>query len=56
MKTNKVLVCSKRNMDINIGMVEANINLLDLLIECDARYPYVREYVADICRPSLSDN
>ena len=27
MKTNIVLVCSKRNMDINIGMVEANINL-----------------------------
>ena len=27
METNKVLVCSKRNMDINIGMVEANINL-----------------------------
>lgn len=29
METNKVLVCSKRNMDINIGMVKANINLYD---------------------------
>lgn len=45
-----------KNTMAEMFKIEANINLLDLLIECDARYPYVREYVADICRPSLSDN
>lgn len=44
-----------KNTMAEMFKIEANINLLDLLIECDAKYPYVREYIADICKPSLID-
>ncbi len=45
-----------KNTMAEMFKIEANINLLDLLIECDAKYPYVRAYITDICKPSLVDN
>lgn len=43
-----------KNTMAEMFKIEANINLLDLLIECDRKYPYVREYIVDICKPSAT--
>lgn len=45
-----------KNTMAEMFKVEANINLLDLLVECDLKYPYVRTYITDICKQSVIDN
>lgn len=42
-----------KNAMADIFKIEANINLLDLLTECDKKYPYVREYITEICKTYL---
>lgn len=43
-----------KNSMAEMFKIEANINLLDLLVECDSKYPYVRTYIADICKATSS--